>query len=344
MAINSEKDEKKVAAAKARAKALAPAERSEIARRAASKRWLGQKIMNVKTKGNFFDHFGVDVDCYVLDNADKTAVISQRGMGEAIGFSRRGERLKGFLNSKNMADYFGRELREKIENPIVFQRSEAAAKNDISARAYGYDASILIDICNAIIEASNDGKLKGPRYARMIQQAQIINGASAKNGIRQLVYALSGYSPTTDEVITAFKIYVQEEARKYEREFPNELYEEWHRLYRIPVPERGKPWQFKHLTIRHIYYPLAESSGKVLALMRALKAKDGSQKKKLFQFLNELGARALRIHLGRVLEMAESSSSVEEYENKITQRFGGQQMLDLLPPPNPSPTASARLS
>jgi hypothetical protein len=43
--------------------------------------------------------------------------------------------------------------------------------------------------------------------------------------------------------------------------------------------------------------------------LRALKASDGDEKKKLFQFLNEIGARALRIQLGRVLEMAESSAN-----------------------------------
>src|ERR1700731_968506 len=35
--------------------------------------------------------------------------------------------------------------------------------------------------------------------------------------------------------------------RKSEPEFPNELYLQWYRLYDIPVPERGKPWQFKYL-------------------------------------------------------------------------------------------------
>jgi hypothetical protein len=39
-------------------------------------------------------------------------------------------------------------------------------------------------------------------------------------------YTLAGYNPTADEVITAFKLYVQEEAKKYEPEFPNELYAE----------------------------------------------------------------------------------------------------------------------
>src|SRR5207249_1749243 len=100
-----------------------------------------------------------------------------------------------------------------------------------------------------------------------------ILNASAKSGIKGLVYALAGYNPTAQEVIAAFKTYIQEEAKKYEKEFPNELYEQWHRLYRIPVPVVGKPWNFKHLTVKHIYYPLAQSKGKILQLIRALKSR-----------------------------------------------------------------------
>jgi hypothetical protein len=312
----------------ARAKALPEEKRIEIAKKAAASRW-GAKATHT---GSFKEHFGADVDCYVLDDPRKTAVISQRGMAEAIGFSRRGERLKVFVNSKTMDEFIGRELREKIENPVVFQTPGAAASGSVSNRAYGYDVTILIDLCKAILAAKAAGKLSRDRYENMIRQAETIIGASAKSGITQLVYALAGYSPTTDEVIAAFKLYVQEEARKYEAEFPNELYLQWHRLYEIPVPVRGKPWEFKHLTIKHIYYPLAQSQGKILTLMRALKAQGGDRKKKLFQFLNEVGARALRMHLGRVLEMAESSPDRDTYERKTVDRFGGQQELDLVMP------------
>lgn len=333
--MSSEKNPAKVAAAVARAEKLSPEKRKEIAERAAAARW-GGKTHTAIHKGNFFEHFGIDTECYVLDDLGKTAVISQRGMGQAIGFSRRGSRLRVFVNSKTMEGYIGRDLREKIENPLVFQLPGAAAAGSVSAKANGYDATILIDLCRAILDANAGGKLKASRYQKMIEQAQIIINASAKSGIRQLVYALAGYSPEADEVIAAFKVYVQEEARKYEQEFPNELYAEWHRLYNIPVLDRGKPWHFKHLTINHVYYPLARSNGKILELMRALKAKDGDRQKKLFQFLNGLGARALRIHIGRVLEMSESSPDRRAYEKKVVERFGGQQEFDFTAPDQPT--------
>jgi hypothetical protein len=305
-----------------RAKALAPERRAEIASKAAKARW--GKVANASHKGNFLADFGVDVDCYVLDDATKTAVISQRGMGPAIGFSRRGSRLIVFVNSKQMENYIGRDLREKIENPIVFQPPGAAAASPVTARANGYDSEILIDLCKAIIAAKADGKLSGTRYDKMAAQAQIIMNASAKAGIKGLVYALAGYSPTTDEVIAAFKLYVQEEAREYEKEFPDQLYAEWYRLYKLPKPQKNKPWKFKHLTVEHVYEPLAKSNGRVYQLTQALRAASNERWNRLHQFLSEIGVKALRTQLGQTLGIAQVSDTAEQYEANIRRVFGGQ--------------------
>jgi hypothetical protein len=317
-----------------RAEVLSPERRAEIARQAAEVRWGGKPIRALH-KGSFKEEFGVDVDCYVLDDLKKTAVISQRGMGEVFGLSSRGNAFPRFLATQSIADVAGAELRGKLENPLKFQWGIGGAEQP-PATVHGFDVTLLIDLCNAIIAAEAKGTLS-KRYNRIARQAHIIVGASAKSGIQGVVYRLAGYNPTAEEVIAAFKLYVQEEARKYEPEFPNELYMQWYRLYDIPVPDRGKPWHFKYLTVNHIYSPLAQSSGKLLTLLRAHKARGGDRAKKLFQFLNVIGARALRMHLGRVLEMAESSSDKESYERKIVQRFGGQLELEL---PKPVPLLS----
>lgn len=318
-----------------RAKLLSSERKAEIAKAGALARWLPKATH----RGSFQEEFGIDVECYVLDDHNKTAVISQTGMGRAIGLSPRSNAFPRFLGSRAMANYGDAELREKIEKPLKFQWGTGGAGIPPTI-IHGFDVALLIDVCKAIVAAEADGKLRG-RYEEIAKQAHIILGASAKAGIKGLVYALAGYNPTTEEVIAAFKLYVQEEAKKYEPEFPNELYLQWYRLYNIPVPERGKPWHFKYLTVRHIYHPLAQSSGKILELLKALKAADGDRKKRLFQFLNDVGTRALRMHLGRVLEMAESSPDRYTYERKIVQRFGGQQELDLyVPPPSPAKSSS----
>ena len=143
-------------------------------------------------------------------------------MGEALGLGKGGSRLPTFIKGEKVAPYIGRELSQKLENPLVFQ-GQPLATNIAPQKTYGYDVTILIDVCKAVQEAEAEGKLLD-RQKRIASQAHVIVNASAKAGIKGLVYALAGYSPETEEVIAAFKLYVQEEAKKYEREFPNELY------------------------------------------------------------------------------------------------------------------------
>lgn len=308
----------------ARAAALSGEERTAIAKKAA----LARHGLKATHRGNFSDDFGIDVDCYVLNDERKTAVISQRGMGLAIGLKGgSGRAFPDFAQGKTIAAVLGADLLEKIDNPLIFKATPLGA-NTPEQDLHGYDVTLLIDVCHAIVAAASAGRLLSSQV-HVARQAQIIIGASAKSGIQGLVYKLAGYDATREEVVAAFKAFVQEEARKYEQEFPNELYMEWHRLYQIPIPVRGKPWQLRHLTVKHVYFPLAKSNGKIYDLVRALKAQDGDRQKKLFQFLNDVGTRALRMHMGRVLEMAESSSTDKEYEAKIVERFGGQQELDL---------------
>lgn len=315
-------DEKKAAGGRARALVLTPERKREIARRAATARW-GEKPLRATHRGNFKDDFGIDVDCFVLDDDNHTAVISQRGMGLAVGLGEGGSRLPRFINGSRFAPYAGPELTEKLSKPLIFQR-DAVGHTNPPGDVYGYDVTILIDLCKAIISAEEAGALT---HANVIKQAHVILNASAKAGIKGLVYALAGYDATIAEVIAAFKFYIREEARGYEKEFPDQLYAEWYRLYQLPKPERNKPFKFKYLTIDHVYHPLAKSGGRILSLARAQKAQGQDRSKRLHQFLSEIGVKALRLHLGQLLGLALASSDRAEYERHVERVFGEQLRL-----------------
>ena len=334
------KDKKKVAAAMARADSLSPEKRAEIAKIAAEARWEGKRPLQAIKRGNFEKEFGINVDCYVLNDIHKTAVISRRGFAAALNIKNSsGTALTRFISGHEISRALGSDLLEKLSKPLIFKGLTPGPTEPPVEVIHGQDVTLLIDVCKAIVTAHAAGDLR-KTYDSVVAQAQVILSASAKAGIKGLVYALSGYDATRDEVIAAFKAYVQEEAKKYEKEFPSELYDQWYRLYEIPVPERGKPWNFKHLTVKHIYFPLAKSNGKIYELVKANKATGGDRQKKLFQFLNDVGARALRMQIGRVLEMSESSKSKIEYERKIVERFGVQHELDLTVSPNGPPLLS----
>jgi hypothetical protein len=311
-----------------RAEILPPQRRSEIARQAAVSRW-GGRIPRAIHKGNFINDFGIDVECYVLDDAGKTAVISQTGMARALGLPARGGAFPRFLANKAMSNTIGIELRDSLENPLKFQGGgRGIGVPAATTIIHGFDVTLLIDTCKAIIDAESQGKLSG-RYDKIAKQAHIIVGASAKAGIKQLVYALAGYSPTAEEVITAFKLYVQEEARDYEKEFPPQLYKEWYRLYQLPKPDRNRPWKFKHLTVNHVWHPLARSHGRILELTKAERAKSVVRHKRLHQFLSAIGVKALRTHLGQLLGIAQVSNDEKEYERHVSRIFGDQMELDV---------------
>lgn len=156
----------------------------------------------------------------------------------------------------------------------------------------------------------------------------MILNASAKAGIKGLVYALSGYDVAKEEVIAAFKLYVREEAREYEKEFPPQLYAQWYRLYGLPKPEKNHPWKFKHLTVNQVYIPLAQSQGKIHQLMVAQRAASGDRRKRLHQFLAEVGVKVLRTHLGQLLGIAQVSKDHREYERHVSNVFGDQPEFD----------------
>lgn len=68
-------------------------------------------------------------------------------MGLAIGLSEGGSRLPRFVKGKTISKYIGPELREKIENPIVFQSFNMGPNDRAGVKTYGYDVTILIDKC-----------------------------------------------------------------------------------------------------------------------------------------------------------------------------------------------------
>lgn len=308
----------------ARREKLSPERRREIAITAARARH--GILVKATHKGNFKDEFGINVDCYVLDDAQKTAVISQSGMGQVLGLTVRGNAFPRFIGSKTMEPHVGAELREKLEKTLKFQWGSGGAEQPPSD-VYGYDVTTLIDVCDAIVDADNKGDLSA-RHQNVVKQARTIRKASAKQGIKNLVYALAGYDATRQEVIDSFKFYVRETARDYEKEFPDELYEQWYRLYDLPRPDKNRPWKFMHLTINHVYAPLARSNGKILELTRAMRDSSGQRHKKLHQFLEEIGVKALRRHLGRLLGIAETSDSKTSYEGHVEKIFGQQLTLD----------------
>ena len=250
-------------------------------------------------------------------------------MARSLGMSDRGNSITNLVQSKSLSEIITSAdgLREKLSNPLIFKDS-LSADGKLNPIVHGYDVTILIDLCQAIKKANEEGKL-APNQKHIARQAGIIVAASAKAGIKGLVYALSGYDVTREEIISSFKRFVAQEARGYEKEFPDELYKEWYRLYQEKRPKKNKPWRFMHLTNSQVYKPLARSNGRLLKLLKVHKREYGNKNNRLHQFLAEIGVKALRQHLGQLLAIAKLAKSRVEYECNFEKLFSDQLPLDL---------------
>lgn len=111
-------------------------------------------------RGNFKKDFGIDVDCYVLNDERHTAVISKRGMARSLGMSDRGNSITNLVQSKSLSEIITSAdgLREKLSNPLIFKDS-LSADGKLNPIVHGYDVTILIDLCQAIKKANEEGKL-----------------------------------------------------------------------------------------------------------------------------------------------------------------------------------------
>ncbi|QBR52751.1 P63C domain-containing protein [Erwinia sp. QL-Z3] len=303
----------------ARAKSLTKEQRAGIAKKAAAARWKG-KPSKATHKGSFMDDFGIDAECYILDDLDKTVVVSKTGLAKLLGIGEHGRDVDRFLNTNYMSKFIDPFLLEKIEKPLIFQW-RSPVPNSLSDEAHGFDIVLIGDIATAVINAERAGALPASR-AKSAELAQRLVTASMKAGLKGLGYAIAGYRPEVQEVIDAFKAFVREEARGYEKEFPDELYEEWYRLYQLNRPERGRPIRFGQLTNMQIYGPLAKSKGKILDQIKASREEGGKPSDKLHLFLSEIGVKALRQHIGKLLGVAAMSDTKEEYEQGIDKVFG----------------------
>jgi hypothetical protein len=301
--MNDTEPSKQSKGGSARALKLTKDQRSEISRMAALRRWKPLTVSGMPEASHQSTLFigDVEIDCYVL--GDRQRVIHKRGIARALGLkSDGGNAFMKTISGKNIGSAIGLELRQKIENPLVFKPLNGDP-------AHGYEATVLIDVCDALIQGRNEGKLL-PSQLFLARQAEIIVRSAAKIGIIGLIDERTGYidNKRKDEYHRLFQDYIREEFRQWEKEFPDKFFEMIYRIYglkRRDPKAMTHPGFFGHFIRKYIYHPLANSNG---AILEDLDKKNpvvyagGGRKYKMFQFLSdEIGLPALKAHLWQVV-------------------------------------------
>ncbi len=307
----------------ARKKALAPKRRSAIAKKAADARWS----RNVKkaTHGSE-DHplriGDIEIPAYVLD--DETRVLSQRGtmsglnLGRGTAGGKGGDRLTNFLGGKGISPFVSKDLMAVIENPIKFRRPSGGGI------VFGYPATILPDICDAVLEARKAGALM-KQQEHIATQCEVLIRGLARVGIIALVDEATGYQRdrTKDALSRILEAFIAKELQPWLRTFPSEFYQEMFRLRDLEYDPNNvkRPQYFGILTNDIVYKRLAP--GVLEELQSSIpKTEGGRPKAKYFQFLTRnVGYPKLREHLGAVIATMRMSKDWSDFKAKLDKHY-----------------------
>lgn len=151
----------------------------------------------------------LEIPCYVLDNGMR--VFSGRGIQKAIGYdSKSGQWMNSFCKMDGVSSYLcagDNSISERLSKPIKFKRNNAGGSQ---STANGYEVTLLVDICSAIIDANRAGVFDNNVIVR---NADIIIRSVAKVGIIALVDEATGYQyeRENDELQRILKAYISEE-------------------------------------------------------------------------------------------------------------------------------------
>jgi len=221
---------------KARADSLTPERLAEIGKKGAQGRWAP------KATHEGVLHVGeVSLPCYNLP--DGRRVFSNGGMLDALSLSRGSnpklgrDRLANFIMGKAISRFISAHLAGVIHSPFPFRSKSGGTE------AHGYEATILPDLCGAVIQAALKGALQA-QHKDIIERCRLLQGGFATVGIIALVDEATGYQAdrARDELQKILAAYVLPDLRPYVPLFPTDFFKLIYKLH---------GWQFVEGNAKH---------------------------------------------------------------------------------------------
>ena len=215
-----------------------------------------------------------------------------------------------------------------IENPIIIE----------GARAFGYEAWVLPELCNSILDAHDKGDLT-PAQSIMLDHARILIRGMAVVGIVALVDEATGYQDVRarralEKILEKF---LKDELGRWAKRFPDEFYKQMFTL---------KDWNYDPSTVKRpsvigkytndiVYKRLAPG---VLDEIRVRTPRDekGRAKHHYHRWLTEeVGHPRLQEHIASVIALMKAATSWRQFMamlNRALPKYGETISLGLEEP------------
>ncbi len=335
---------------RARASVLTAEERREIAQRAAQARWEKQKkrtkekqveattvesseskvtvevvaeCQESRTSGQMpFAMFSgeltigsVTIPCHVLN--DGRRVLHQRAMVTALGMSRGssggegGDRLAKFVGGSRLKPFLKNNLESVTENPILFKPLNATM-------AYGYEADVLADICEAVLDARAAGALQ-QQQQHIAEQCVLLMRGFARVGINALVDEATGYQKVRAKRALQLKLqaFIADELQEWARMFPEEFWWELARLEGVHYSPRSRPLRWGKYVMMFVYDAIDGDVGKELRK----KNPDPHFLQNHHQWLKQYGRDKVTIQIEKVITIMKLCNNMGDFREKFARVF-----------------------
>ena len=281
----------------------------------------------VRNRGEL-DLAGMKIPCYVLE--DGTRVLSGRGMQQALCMAEENDRssakLTRYLNQESLKPFIYKGKGVGHFNPVICY--------DGDAKINGYEATALVDICDAFLEARKHIRLSS-RQAIIADQCEMLVRAFARVGIIALVDEATGYQHDRekDELQKILKAFISEELLPWQKRFPDIYYEELFRLngWDYTIKDiRKRPGVIGKWTNELIYKQLPKGVLDELKI-KTPKSPQGNKTARFHQSLSEdVGHPALNAQITQIVTLFQLSDNMRQMWTqfeKLKSRQSGQLSL-----------------
>ena len=264
------------------------------------------------------------IPCYVLDNGQR--VFSLKGI--VVGLTgTEGGQLAEYLKVRSLRPYLPNDLVPSDDGIIPALIKFDTGGKFFTKHAIGFPVERFMDVCAAYSEALHqhvlrvEGSELTPRQIDIAHRAAGFLRACAKTGIVALVDEVTGYQydRAQDALRLKMKLFIEDEMRKWEKTFPDQLWIEFGRLTKWDGPAHLRPKYWGKLVMELVYGYLDPDVAKWLK-ENAPKPLRGQN---YHQWLSsQYGLKRLVEHIWMLVGMAAACRTMPELRAKMAERFG----------------------
>ena len=326
---------------KARAAVLTPDERSAIASEAAKARWAKQKgkpipqgkdgqtsevlrqpdvaFLPQERVSHFHGelHFGsLSVPCHVLD--DGSRVIAQREVVKALtGRENSNGAIGPLIGIAALSPHLSS---DDVARKVIQFRLSGPGHQMV---AHGYEATLLVEICEAFLRARDDGTLSDAQM-KVAQRADIILRSCAKVGIIALVDEVTGYQEVRQRNALQLKLqaFISDEIQEWAKLFPDDFWHELARLEHTRYSPRSRPLRWGKYVMAFVYDAVDEDIGNELRKINP----NPHFRKNHHQWLKTYGREKVRDHINRVIGVMKTCHDMNDFNRRFAYVFKKEPM------------------